>query len=136
MTVSWITHCKVVKEVSYLDKMYFPGETAVLADGTPNNTPINAEQLWNVLGGRNAPTGEAFVKDASNIRLRELIIGYRIPKFKARVSLVGRNLFFFSNKAENIDPEVLVTTGRNSDGQEGFSLPTTRSFGLSLNFDF
>jgi hypothetical protein len=107
-----------------------------LQDGTPNNIAINAEQLWNAVGGRNAPTGEAFVRDASNVRLRELILGYRIPKYKARISLVGRNLFFLSNKAENLDPEVLVTTGRNSDGQEGFSLPTTRSLGLSLNVDF
>ncbi|MCB0688620.1 MAG: SusC/RagA family TonB-linked outer membrane protein [Saprospiraceae bacterium] len=114
----------------------FAGETAVLEDGTPNTIATNAEKLWNVLGGRNAPTGEAFVRDASNVRLREFILGYRIPKFKARVSLVGRNLFFISNKAEYVDPEILVNTGRVPDGQEGFSLPTTRSFGLNLNIDF
>lgn len=114
----------------------FSGETAVLEDGTPNTVATNAEQLWNVLGGRNAPTGEAFVRDASNVRLREFILGYRIPKLKARISLVGRNLFFISNKAEYVDPEILVNAGRVSDGQEGFSLPTTRSFGLNLNVDF
>lgn len=114
----------------------FSGETAVLADGTPNTVATNAEKLWNRLGGRNAPTGEAFVRDASNVRLREFILGYRIPQLKARISLVGRNLFFISNKAEYVDPEILVNAGRVSDGQEGFSLPTTRSFGLNLNVDF
>jgi len=114
----------------------FSGETAVKADGTPNTTAINSEQLWNVLGGRNAPTGEAFVKDASNVRMREVIIGYRIPEYRARISLVGRNLFFLSNKAGNIDPEILVNTNRNADGQEGFSLPTTRSLGVSFNIEF
>lgn len=114
----------------------FSGETAVTESGAPNTTATSAEKLWNRLGGRNAPTGEAFVRDASNIRLREFILGYRIPKLKARISLVGRNLFFISNKADYVDPEILVNTSINSDGQEGFSLPTTRSFGLNLNVEF
>lgn len=117
-------------------KDVFPDLTVVTEDGSPNTTATNAEQLWNILGGRNAPTGEAFVRDASNVRLREFILGYRVPKWKARISLVGRNLFFISNKAEYVDPEIMVNAGRVSDGQEGFSLPTTRSFGLSLNVDF
>ena len=88
------------------------------------------------MGGRNAPTGEAFVRDASNVRLREMVLGYRLPKYKARISLVGRNLFFFSNKAKYVDPELTVGTGNNVDGQEAFSLPTTRSIGWSLEIDF
>ncbi|MEP7268055.1 MAG: SusC/RagA family TonB-linked outer membrane protein [Saprospiraceae bacterium] len=117
-------------------KDVFTNEVAVLQDGSPNNIKASAEKFWNLVGGRNAPTGEAFVRDASNIRLREFVLGYRLPKYKTRVSLVGRNLFFFSNKAKYTDPEATVGTGNNVDGQEAFSLPTTRSFGISLSFDF
>lgn len=114
----------------------FSHETAVLEDGTPNNISVGAEQFWNLVGGRNAPTGEAFIRDASNIRLREFILGYRLPQYKARISLVGRNLFFLSNKAEYIDPEITVGTANEAEGREAFSLPTTRSYGISLNVDF
>ncbi len=128
----------------------FAGETAVLADaegnptGTPNNLQVTSEDLWNRLGGRNTPIGEAFVRDASNIRLRELAFGYslpdgitsRLPFRTASVSIVGRNLFFFSNKTEYFDPEAVQSVQNNAEGLNSFAPPTTRSFGVSLNFGF
>ena len=134
----------------------FPGETAVTEAGAPNTISTTAEALWGSLGGRNTPVGEAFIRDASNIRLRELVLGYSIPESvlektflkSARISLVGRNLFFISNKAENVDPESLntvqVTRDRTSNnnteisaaGREAFAPPTTRTFGVSVNFGF
>ncbi len=117
-------------------KDIFPDEEAVTQDGSANTIAVSSEKFWNKVGGRNAPTGEAFIRDASNVRLRELILGYSIPKYKARISLVGRNLFFISNKAKYIDPEITVGTGNDGEGREAFSLPTTRSLGLSLNVEF
>ena len=133
----------------------FSGENAVLEGTTnANNIQVTAEDLWNRLGGRNAPVGEAFIRDASNVRLRELILGYSVPEdflaktflTSARVSLVGRNLFFLSNKAEYFDPEALNSVSTNSrdtgngeissEGRESFAPPTTRTFGISLNFGF
>ena len=139
----------------------FAGETAVQENGTPNNVAVDAETLWTNLGGRNAPIGEAFVKDASNIRMREISLGYQLPEsilanlpFKrAKISLVGRNLFFFSNKAEVLDPEVVTNAttataardrngnrnavgGITSDGFESFAPPTTRSFGVNIQLGF
>ncbi len=128
----------------------FAGETAVLVDetgaptGTPNNISINAEDLWNRLGGRNTPVGEAFIRDASNIRLRELSFGYSIPESvlanlpfrSASVSLVGRNLFFLTNKTEYFDPEAVQSVNNNAEGLNSFALPTTRSFGVSVNLGF
>lgn len=114
---------------------------AVKEDGTPNNLEMNVEAFWQKVGGRNAPVGEVFARDASNVRLRELVLGYRIPIKNgpisaARLSLVGRNLFFLSNKAIDIDPEVLVGTGKAGEGFQSFGPPTTRSFGVSLGLDF
>jgi len=121
---------------------FLADETAVLAsDGSPNNLTMNAEAYWNLVGGRNAPVGEAFARDASNIRMREITLGYRLsipnsPLRAVKVSFVGRNLFFFQNKAETFDPEVLVGTGKAAEGFESFSPPTARSFGVNVKFDF
>ncbi|MDN5200299.1 SusC/RagA family TonB-linked outer membrane protein [Fulvivirgaceae bacterium BMA10] len=124
----------------------FGGETAVLADAdgngteTPNNVSVNAETLWTALGGRNSPTGEAFVRDASNVRMREIALGYELPAsvlsktpFKrVKFSLVGRNLFFLSNKAEILDPDVISSANVAAVGFENFAPPTSRSFGFNI----
>ncbi|MGD1890119.1 MAG: SusC/RagA family TonB-linked outer membrane protein [Cyclobacteriaceae bacterium] len=128
----------------------FGGESAVLVDengeptSTPNNIAMNAEDLWNRLGGRNTPVGEAFIRDASNIRLRELSFSYNVPESalsalpfrSARFSLVGRNLFFFTNRTEYFDPEAVQSVNYNAEGLNSFALPTTRSFGVSVNLGF
>ena len=122
----------------------FPGETAVREDGSPNTISVSAEDYYNRVGGRNTPVGEAFVRELSNIRLRELVLGYTLPQKmiantflkSANFSLVGRNLFFITNSAENFDPEIVNNTNNNSEGREAFALPTSRSVGVSINFGF
>jgi outer membrane receptor protein involved in Fe transport len=122
----------------------FPDENGVTAAGEPNTIKTNAETFWNAVGGRNTPCGEAFVRDASNVRMREMILGYSLPKnllaktfFKsAKVSIVGRNLFFISNKSKYVDPELMNDTENISEGREAFALPTTRTFGATINLGF
>jgi len=122
----------------------YTDEKGVTPEGAENKKATNAEDFWNNVGSRNNPAGEAFVRDATNIRLREVILGYNLPKelvsktffSSARVSLVGRNLFFFLNRAEHSDPEIVNSTANTDEGREAFALPTTRTFGVSLNFDF
>lgn len=116
----------------------------VLANGNKNTASITSEQYWRLVGGRNTPAGEVFTYDASNIRLRELVLGYNLPKnlikglpFQAAsVSLTGRNLFFLMNKAEGFDPELVVGTADRAVGIEAFSPPSTRSIGINLNLGF
>ncbi len=123
---------------------FFANETAVLEDGSPNNLEIDAETFWRAMGGRNAPVGEVFAVDASNVRLREAVLGYSLPEsvigdtpFRTvKISLVGRNLFFFSNKAENLDPEVAIGTDKAVEGFDSFAPPTTRSFGFNVQLGF
>jgi TonB-linked SusC/RagA family outer membrane protein len=126
----------------------FKDEVGVTPDGEPNEVATDAETFWNNVGGRNNPAGEPFVRDASNIRMREMVLGYDLPKkivdktfFKsARISLVGRNLFFIQNKAEYVDPEIMIATGgtseKTAEGESAFPLPTTRNYGVTLNFGF
>ncbi len=84
------------------------------------------------------------VYDTSFIKLREVIIGYTIPKkfiektvFQdMRFSVVGRNLFFFyQNTPEGIDPEASSTSG-NGQGIEYASFLPTRTVSFNLNLKF
>jgi len=116
----------------------------VLADGSKNTKTISAEQYWKKVGGRNAPAGEVFTYDASNIRLREFVLGYNLsgkwlngkPFESANISLTGRNLFFLLNRADGFDPEQVIGSGNSTVGIEAFSPPTTRTIGVSLNLTF
>ena len=119
--------------------------TDVYTNETPasSTTAVDPETFWTSIGGRNSPAGEAFVEDASNIRLREMSLSYgfgqsslqNTPFKNIKLSLVGRNLFFLSNNA-SIDPEAIHGTATANDGYEAFSLPTTRSIGLNLKLGF
>ncbi len=123
------------------DAYVVPG---VNAAGTPNTVATTAEAYWKFVGGRNSPLGEVWSYSATNIRLREAALTYRLPKnllkkapFQAAsVSLTGRNLFFIRNDAPGFDPESTAGATNTSVGQEGFSLPSTRQIGLNLNLSF
>jgi outer membrane receptor protein involved in Fe transport len=116
----------------------------VQADGSKNTVATNAEKFWVRVGGRNTPAGEVFTYDASNIRLRELVLSYNLPNNLIKglpfqsgaVSLVGRNLFFLMNRAEGFDPELTAGAQNTTVGLESFSLPTTRTIGVNLNLSF
>jgi TonB-linked SusC/RagA family outer membrane protein len=127
---------------------FMSDETAVmqLEDGSyvPNTNETTAELFWVNMGGRNAPIGEVFSVSATNIRMREAVIGYSIPASKleglplnsVNISFVARNLFFFLNEAGNIDPDVTTGTSAAAVGFDSFAPPTARSFGFNLNLGF
>jgi len=84
---------------------------------------------------------EAATYDATYFKLRELTIGYTLPKKAVekmnlsglRVSLIARNLFLFSN-VPTIDPETYsVRNGIFVNGYESTQLPSTRTYGIMLN---
>jgi hypothetical protein len=121
----------------------FGTEGAVKADGSPNDIQVTSEDLWKSLGKSEQPVGEAFVEDASNIRMREFALAYTLPTRilnsiglkHGKISLVGNNLFFFSLKA-SFDPEITTGTDSNQEGYEFFAPPLTRSIGVNLKFGF
>ena len=81
--------------------------------------------------------------DATNIRLRELSLGYNFPRTmlvktpftSARLSFVARNLFMIYSKTKGFDPEAAYTSG-NAQGIEYGSMPTMRSLGFNINLAF
>lgn len=103
----------------------------------------NVEGFYKSVGGRAGVT-EYYMYDATNIRLRELSIGYTLPKkwmeaskvFKSiQLSFVGRNLFFIYKKAP-FDPELVLSTRSDNQGIEVYGMPTTRSLGFNLKCEF
>lgn len=123
---------------------FFAHENAVLETGEPNNIQMSAETFWVTMGGRNAPVGEVFSVSATNVRMREAVIGYSLPSTlleglpvsSVSINFVGRNLFFILNEAKNIDPDVIVGTGVSAAGFDSFGPPTARSYGFNLNIGF
>jgi TonB-linked SusC/RagA family outer membrane protein len=129
--------------------------SVVLVDTNPDGTPVygenthailvdNVADYWNPQS--NAPVEREHVIDRTYLKLREVALGYSIPKnyltglhiSALNVSLVGRNLLLFTPKENNIiDPES-TTFGNDisSDFGEFASGPTVRSMGASLKVTF
>jgi len=82
-----------------------------------------------------------YVYSMTNVRLRELSIGYDLPRswFKDKlgmtVSLVGRNLWMIYCKAP-FDPELTASTGTYYQGLDYFMQPSTRNIGFSVKLQF
>ncbi|MEJ7829873.1 MAG: SusC/RagA family TonB-linked outer membrane protein, partial [Segetibacter sp.] len=103
-----------------------------------NGVIVSAEKYFQYISGKAdvAAAAQEYVYDATNIRLRELALGFTLPPFTKAIknltlSLVGRNLAIFHKKAP-FDPEVSITTANALQGIEGFSMPSQRSVGVSL----
>ncbi len=123
------------------------------AAGAGVSTAINAEQFWQTASGQRYGVGQFFAYDATNFRLRELTFGYSIPLKDdfvvkaARISLVGRNLFWLYKGSSRLDipgigkrkmwfdPDMSLGNG-NFQGVEYGTLPSTRTMGLNLQLTF
>ena len=117
----------------------------------PNDVPVEpggagyTGYFYNYYGnGFNRDNIEAATYDATWVKLREVSFTYTLPNSltdrfglgQASVSLVGRNLLLFTD-VPSIDPETFsIRNGLFVPGFESTQLPSTRSFGLSLNVGF
>ncbi len=85
-----------------------------------------------------------YIMDATNIRMRELSLGYNLPKRwlqgtfvrKMNISFIARNLFFFYNASGDYDPESGFNAGSIGNAFELNPMPSPRSYGFSLNVNF
>lgn len=111
----------------------YPG--MYLSDGTLTSI----EAYYTTTGGP-TPLGQNYVYDGTNFRLREVSIGYTFNNLfgaskNLTISANARNLFFLYKDAP-IDPETSLTTQNALGNVDVFSMPTTRSFGISLKATF
>jgi len=106
--------------------------------GETNTESITAQEYWTAMSNISGN----YIYDQDNIRLREFSIGYNIPDLSkiglqsGSIQLVGRNLFFLSKKAEDIDPEAMLGTSLGVQGMSHYAMPTLRSVGLNLTLNF
>ena len=105
----------------------------------PNNVNVRGETYWGAYFN-----GEAGTFDGTWLKLREVKVGYTIPKKWLKRSpvkdisilLVGRNLALWT-QVPHVDPDTSAMSGDAVvPGSENMSLPASRSFGLNLNFKF
>ena len=115
--------------------LIFPGVKVVGGDTVPNDIPATAQNYHRGLSG----LAEAFVYDATFVKLREVRLGYDVPRHltsrmrlaRMSVAVVGRNLFLWSD-VPHIDPETALNPG-NAQGFEYGQLPSPRSIGFSIS---
>ncbi len=127
-----------------------PNTQQALLDGgkkIPNQTRITTNDLYfgNTFAINSAT--EWNVYDATVYRLREVTLGYNLPKSlfgklpigSASISLTGRNLWHEAPntpKYTNFDPEVNSFGATSVQGIELSAAPTTRRYGINLNVTF
>ncbi len=126
-------------------------ETGIVAEGVvqtspgvyvPNTVNVDARSYNNRYYERD--NVEAAKYDASYTKLREVTLGYSLPKkyvdrlpiTGARLSLTGRNLALWTDNP-HFDPEtVAISGGTLQPGIENMSFPSTRTYTLNLQIDF
>ncbi|HEX9511934.1 MAG TPA: SusC/RagA family TonB-linked outer membrane protein [Puia sp.] len=125
------------------------------ASGNPVTKTISAQDFWTTpaVSGKRYGGGEFFTYDATNIRVRELSIGYDIPVGTgllikaARFSAVARNLLWIYRGSSILDipglgkrkmwmdPDMSLGNG-NYQGVEYGTMPATRTLGFNLSLTF
>ena len=123
------------------------------ATGAAVSKTISAQDFWQIASGKRYGAGEFFAYDATNLRVRELSIGFSIPVKNtkvikaAKLSFVGRNLFWLyrgkslldipgiAKRKMWFDADMSLGNG-NYQGVEYGTLPSTRSLGVNLQVTF
>jgi TonB-linked SusC/RagA family outer membrane protein len=111
----------------------------------PNTTAVSAESYYRQFYDRNHEENNVY--DASYLKLRQFSVGYSFDLNKGAlglfddgaqmsVSLIGRNLFAFS-EIPHFDPEQLAVQGQGFiNGVEDMSYASTRSIGIKAGIQF
>ncbi|MCB0685830.1 MAG: TonB-dependent receptor, partial [Saprospiraceae bacterium] len=85
------------------------------------------------------------IYDATFVKLREVRLTYKLPKSLLEksflttldLSLIGNNIWLWAKEFNHGDPELLsFGGGRYVPGVENATVPSTKSFGFSLNVGF
>lgn len=132
-----------------------PHYTPLLIDGKPvrNQTRMTTNDLYFQAGIANASSfatnsaGEFSFYDATVYRLREISLGYDLPKKvvgklkvdRINVSISGRNLWYLAPgvpKHTNYDPEVSSFGTSSAQGFDIAGAPSAKRYGFNINVTF
>jgi len=140
MTTSWGRYAGVLEETILGRETGIVGDGVMLVDGAyvPNNIVRTAED-YNKRAYSNSIV-ESSIFDASYVKLRQVMVSYKLPKSlidktlftDINFSVVGRNLLILHKNAPHIDPESSFSDSNGNQGQEFGQLPSARSIGFNL----
>ncbi|WP_372755468.1 SusC/RagA family TonB-linked outer membrane protein [Mariniflexile sp.] len=140
MTNTWGRYAGVLYETLAGRENGIIGDGVMLVDGdyVPNNVTVTAED-YNKRAYSNSIV-ESSVFDASYVKLRQVMLNYKLPRrlidktlfTDINFSLVGRNLAILHKNAPHIDPESSFSDDNSEQGQEFGQLPSARSVGLNI----
>lgn len=121
---------------SFKDHMdYFRAEDTA----SPLGANVNAYYPRPLFNNKNHKTQTAYLQNAAYMRLKNLQLGYTLPKSlinkiglqNVRVYVSGENLLTITGLSDTMDPE---TAGIGKQGGTVYPLSSVYSFGLSVNF--
>lgn len=110
---------------------------------SPNTNKLSARE-WHTAYTNGRSLLEGCIYDASFVKLREVSVGYNLPNkmwkklpiSDVKISLVGRNLYLWSD-VPHIDPETSALAGGTIvPGVEAMSMPSSRSYGFNVSLNF
>lgn len=121
--------------------------TVVQKDGgyVDNNVPVTHQNYWERIGSTgNYGLPEVFTYDATNIRLRNITLGYtfnknmlkKTPFQRLNLSATCNNVWMIHYNLPGIDPESVSATNTNATGFENGAAPTSRSFTFNVTVGF
>ncbi len=116
---------------------------SVLEDGSANTIKVTPQRYWERMTQGNLGVGEAFLYDATNVRLRNITLGYNFSKKmlgdyvqNLRLSFTMNNVWMIKSHIPGIDPESIATTNTNATGIELGGAPTSRSYTFNVTVGF
>jgi len=140
MTTTWGRYAGTLSETLAGRETGIVGDGVMLVNGAyvPNTVVATAEN-YNKRAYSNSIV-ESSVFDASYVKLRQVMLTYKMPKkliektlFSGiNFSLVGRNLAILHKNVPHIDPESSFSDDNSNQGQEFGQLPSARSIGFNL----
>lgn len=130
-----------------VDDMVVEGVYLDAASGkyVKNDKQVTTQQYWSAItGAGNLGIGEANIYSASNIRLRNISLGYTVPAKALAKTIIQSlkagftvtNVWMIHSKMNGVDPESVYATSTNATGFEFTGLPTTRSFVFNVSIGF
>ena len=145
MTYAWGRYAGTLSETMEGRETGLVGD-GVMSDGNggyvPNDVLVTAKSYNQRSFSNGVESSSIF--DASYVKLRQISIGYSLPKEfiknsvvkSLKLSIVGRNLAILYKRAPHIDPETGFSASNGNQGQEFGQYPSARNIGFNINLKF
>ena len=145
MTYAWGRYAGTLSETMEGRETGLVGD-GVMSDGNGGYVPNDVLVTAKAYNQRSFSNGveSSSIFDASYVKLRQISIGYSLPKEfiknsvvkSLKLSIVGRNLAILYKRAPHIDPETGFSASNGNQGQEFGQYPSARNIGFNINLKF